>query len=115
MKILIVSATRYESAPIMEQLKDLRHDGRVSTGTYNDHELHFLVTGVGMTATAYYTGKILNDSYDLAINAGVCGSFNRNLEIGTVVNVYEDQFSELGAEDGDSFLKIGRASCRERV
>src|ERR1043166_7602056 len=106
MKILIVSATRFEVAPLMELLKELRANGRISAGIYNGHEINILVTGIGMTATAYYTGKALNDSYDLALNLGVCGSFNKNLAIGSVVNVYEDQFSELGAEDGDAFLSL---------
>ena len=57
-----------------------------------------------MVATAYYCGKIINDSYDLALNVGICGSFNTNLEIGAVVNIIQDHFSELGVEDGQQFL-----------
>lgn len=106
MKILFVFATKFELAPLLEQLKGVRSSGRLTSGTFRALEIDVLVTGIGMTATAYYTGKVLNDSYDLAINAGVCGSFNRNLEIGSVVNIVEDQFSELGAEDGDAFLSL---------
>jgi futalosine hydrolase len=106
MKILLVSATRFELAPLIDLLKELRISGRIVGGKFAGHEIDILITGIGMTATAYYTGKTLNDSYDLALNPGVCGSFNRNLEIGSVVNVHEDQFSELGAEDGESFLSL---------
>jgi futalosine hydrolase len=106
MKILVVSATPFEIAPLLEQMKELRPEGRISSGKYAGHLIDFLVTGIGMTATAYFTGKALNDSYEFAMNLGVCGSFNRNLELGTVVNIYEDQFSELGAEDGEAFLSL---------
>jgi futalosine hydrolase len=42
----------------------------------------------------------------VALNVGVCGSFDRSLPPGTVVHVVTDRFSELGAEDGDAFLSI---------
>ncbi|MFL5765433.1 MAG: futalosine hydrolase [Bacteroidia bacterium] len=106
MKILVVSATKFEVAPLLEKLNESHANGRISSGLYRGNEISILVTGIGMTATAYYTGKVLDGSFDFAMNLGVCGSFNKNLEIGTVVNVYEDQFSELGAEDGDAFLSL---------
>ena len=100
MKILIVSATEFEIAPMLEHMDNIhRAGGPIINCTYKNLEIDLLVTGVGMVSTAYYSGKILNDSYDVAFNVGICGSFNSNLEIGTVVNVYEDCFSELGAED----------------
>jgi futalosine hydrolase len=37
---------------------------------------------------------------------GICGTFNNNLDIGSVVHVYEDQFAEMGAEDGMKFLSM---------
>ena len=44
--------------------------------------------------------------YDLALNIGLCGSFDGSLEPGTVVHVVSDRIAELGAEDGDAFLTI---------
>ena len=44
--------------------------------------------------------------YDLALNLGVCGSFDPALAPGTVVHVVSDRIAELGAEDGDAFLTI---------
>lgn len=44
--------------------------------------------------------------YDLALNLGVCGTFDLALALGTVVHVVTDRFAELGAEDGDRFLTI---------
>lgn len=107
MKILIVSATKFEIDSLLKRIEPNRPiNGGLMCCKYKNLEVDFLITGVGMVSTAYYSGKILNDSYDLAFNVGICGSFNSNLEIGTVVNVYEDCFSELGAEDGDAFLTL---------
>jgi len=58
-----------------------------------------------MIATTYNLTKTITlNKYDIAINAGVAGSFSKDLPNGEVVNVVEDKFSELGAEDGLSFV-----------
>jgi futalosine hydrolase len=107
MKVLIVSATRFEVEHLLNQMDNISLEtGRLISSVYRDIEIDYLITGVGMTATAYYSGKVIDDTYDAAINVGICGSFNRNIEIGAIVNVYEDCFSELGAEDGDAFLTL---------
>ena len=107
MKILIVSATKFEIDPLLTKMESTNStDGRLISCKLKDLEIDFLITGVGMVATAYHTGKVLNETYDGAFNIGICGSFNRNLEIGAVVNVFQDCFSELGAEDGDAFLSL---------
>lgn len=107
MKILIVSATPFEVQPLINAMDEVDTTRELFLpGKYKKLEIDFLITGVGMVATAYYTGKVVNDTYDGAFNVGICGSYNRNLEIGTVVNIYEDLFSELGAEDGDDFLTL---------
>jgi futalosine hydrolase len=107
MKILIVSATRFEVAPLLEQMDTLRDTGgKLMFAKYKELEIDFLITGAGMVPTALFTGKTLNDSYDVTFNAGICGSFNRNLDIGEVVNIHEDCFSELGAENDMEFLGL---------
>lgn len=107
MKILVVAATQFEVQPLLIQMESVRNFGsNLISCNYKKLDINFLITGVGMVATAYHLGKNLSNGYDLAINIGICGSFNRNLELGSVVNVYEDCFSELGAENGDSFLNL---------
>jgi futalosine hydrolase len=60
-----------------------------------------------MVATAAWTSRALAaEHFDLALNLGVCGSFNPSLVPGTVVHVATDRIAELGAEDGDDFLTI---------
>ena len=64
-----------------------------------------LVTGVGMVSTAIaVTQALVSQSYDLVVNVGIAGSFNRSFNIGDVVEVNEDFLSELGAQDGNRFL-----------
>jgi futalosine hydrolase len=94
MRILVVAATEREVAG-------------VPSGRRGAHDIDVLITGVGMVATATYTARALaKGAYALALNFGVCGSFDAVLAPGTVVHVVRDRVSELGAEDGEHFLPI---------
>ncbi len=58
-------------------------------------------------ATAYNLAKALaSDKYDLALQAGVAGSFNADIALGELVFVATDQYGDLGAEDHYNFLDI---------
>ena len=90
MRILIVAATAAEIAPLQQR-----------------PDVEILITGVGMVAAAARTSAALaRTRYDLALNLGICGSFDPALSLGTVVHVVSDGIPELGAEDGDTFLSI---------
>lgn len=104
MKILLVSATKFEVAPLLKNFKKIRSEKNISTFRFKNHTIDVLLTRVGMTATSFHLGKILNNKYDLAINAGVAGSFKKKIPLGTVVNVTSDSFADMGAEDGNKFL-----------
>ncbi len=107
MEILLVAATRFEVQPLLNQMETCGNlSDKVFVCTYKKLQIDILITGVGMVATAYHTGVQLGNKYDFVLNIGICGSFNRNLEIGSVVDVFEDCFSELGAENGDEFLTL---------
>ncbi|HEY0055188.1 MAG TPA: futalosine hydrolase [Pedobacter sp.] len=98
MNIILVAATSFEIEPLT------KHSNEFGFGKNTFQEL---ITGVGMTATAYALGRELAlREYDLAINAGIAGAFDRSLKLGEVVNVKLDNFLELGAEDGDKFISI---------
>lgn len=99
-KMLIVAATREELAPLYGQF------GWQPTKLVERSDFDLLITGVGMTATAFEMGRQLSDRYDLVLNVGIAGSFDRTIPLGTVVNVTHDTFAELGAEDGDDFIGI---------
>jgi futalosine hydrolase len=108
MHILVVAATAPEVAPIVAALRPAGISDRSTTSyTQGGHGVDLLVTGVGMVATAVWCSRALSRvKYDLALNFGVCGSFDRSLAPGAVVHVATDRLVELGAEDGDTFLTI---------
>ena len=106
MNILLVSATVFEIAPLLKEINADIMGKTISTYTYKEHQITILITGVGIAHTSYYLGKHLTDKYDLAINAGICGSFNYEYSIGEVVQINEDCFADLGAEDDEKFLSV---------
>ena len=76
-------------------------------GEWSRHEVDLVTTGVGMVATAVHCSRALaSTSYNLALNFGVCGSFDPMLAPGAVVHVVADRLAEMGAEDGETFLTI---------
>ncbi|MEO8260709.1 MAG: futalosine hydrolase [Acidobacteriota bacterium] len=108
MRILVVAATAMEIAPLVARLRH-RSAGslRVKSYAHAAHDIDVLITGVGMVATAAWCSHVLaSPRYDLALNLGLCGSFDRALEPGTVVHVRSDRLAELGAEDDDAFLTV---------
>ena len=108
MKTLLVTATLIELKPLLEKAENINQiDARLSTHKIDNSEFDLLCTGVGMVATSYHLGRVLAlNTYDRIINAGIAGSFDRSLSLGAVVEIVEDQFPELGADDGNHFLSI---------
>jgi len=107
MRILIISATDAEIAPLLAGLRAPAAESRLRTLRHRDHALDVLVTGVGMVATAARASQLLaSQPYDLALNLGVCGSFDHALPPGAVVHVVTDRIADLGAEDGPGFLSV---------
>ncbi|MEM8892684.1 MAG: futalosine hydrolase [Bacteroidota bacterium] len=107
MKILLVAATPPETAQIREQLGIEMKQAHIGSARFDPYHVEVLHTGIGMVNTAFRLGKYLSQQKpDLAINLGIAGSFSRDFALGEVVEVGEDQFSELGAEDGDDFLNL---------
>jgi futalosine hydrolase len=103
-KVVLVSATWLEIEPVIHFLK--QYQGlSPETFFYGRLEITFCVTGAGMVCTAFELGKLNNRNIVFAINAGLGGSFGKHA-IGDVVNVIDDRFPELGAEDGDNFISI---------
>ena len=52
------------------------------------------------------TDKLSQNNYDWVINIGVAVSFKSNFNIGDVVEVIDDEISELGYEDGLNFFQF---------
>jgi len=109
MKVLIVAASNTEIKEVRDNLIFTNKlTPNLSTFKYGNLNIDILVTGYGSVFTAFYLTKTLQvHSYDLAINAGVAGSFDYFLEQGFVVNVTQDQFADLGFEDKHGFYTLG--------
>lgn len=108
MRILVVAATEGEIAPVVARMCSTPTRGTcVDTYTHAAHDVDVLITGVGMVATAAWCSRVLAQTpYGLALNLGVCGSFDRALAPGTVVHVVSDRLAELGAEGDERFLTL---------
>ena len=89
MRILLVAATKQE----------------INTNLFSTKSV--LITGVGMVNTTFsLTHHLSANTYDIVVNMGIAGSFNNSLMIGDVVEVVEDNFSEIGFQDGERFFKF---------
>lgn len=100
MKLLVVAATQKELTIVLEHF-NLPEQDFIETPNFD-----VLITGVGMTATAFALGKHLSSAYNLVLNVGIAGSFDKNIPLGNLVTIETDILAELGAEDHDDFLTI---------
>jgi futalosine hydrolase len=107
-RVLVVAATEAEVGPFVAGLTRVAEAGaRVTRYRAAAHDIDVLISGVGMVAAASWCSRLLAaEQFDVALNLGVCGSFNTAIVPGTVVHVVSDRLAELGAEDGDGFLTI---------
>lgn len=105
-KILYVTATRPEGDTLKKFREIMSHNDRLDS-----FETDLLITGVGSIATAWSLKQwiTLNEKPDLAINAGIAGSFNDRLNIGDVVMPVSDCFADAGVEDGENFLTLSES------
>ena len=102
MQILLVAATPFEVSPFREMLQQNTILDKEGNYNYGNLKIKFLITGVGMVATTFHLVKaLLENKVDLVINAGVAGSFKKEIELGSVVQVVSDRFGDLGAEEAD--------------
>lgn len=108
MRILIVSATDFETGPLQKKLIPLKQvNNRLTSFLFDSHRIDILVTGIGMVATAFWTSqRLTKKNYNLAINMGIAGSFNPLIKIGDVINVTSERLPELGAEANEDFLTL---------
>ena len=83
--ILVVAATAKEIDPFIELAR---------TGHLNNN-IDILISGIGLTASTYHLSKqIALKKYDLVIQAGVAGSFDLRIPLGTVVAVSQDAIAD---------------------
>ena len=91
MKVLVVAATQLEIEPFI----NLKNNTEV------------LVCGVGIPSTVYLlTKKLLQEKYDMVIQAGIAGTFSKKIKKGEVVVVEQDAFGDIGVEEKGEFKTI---------
>jgi len=109
-RILVVTATPQEVAPLVAGFGPARggsFHSRLQSYSFSSHDVDLLHAGVGMVPTAVWCARALGAGrYDLALNLGVCGSFDAAVSPGAVVHVVSEQMTELAAEDGDQFVTM---------
>lgn len=110
MRILLAAATAFEVQGTLGYLQSVLDDhGNGYLG--NDRvDIQVVVTGVGLPLAAFSLGTVLAQvPFDFAIQAGIAGALDRQLELGEVVEVFSDRFADLGVEERDgSFTSVHR-------
>jgi futalosine hydrolase len=78
-------------------------------------KISLLVTGVGGMSTAWGMKQWLsnNPKPDLAINAGIAGSYSSALKTGEVVMPVTDCFADMGIESGNKFITLAEAGLAD--
>ena len=108
MNILIISATTFEIAPLLQFLE--KNAQKLSFFEYklNGQTIYPLVTGVGAMKTAFAMSRYNGiEKTDVAINVGLAGAYYPSLDLGQVVEVVADRFGDLGVEENDgSFTDV---------
>ena len=108
MKILFVSATKFEILPLLKHLENTATAISENEFVLTSLHISYLITGVGALHTSCSLSMELNKtSYDLIINMGIGGAFDKNIPLGSVFNVNVEKFGDLGVELADeSFSDI---------
>ncbi|HLT87681.1 MAG TPA: futalosine hydrolase [Sphingobacterium sp.] len=102
MQILVVAATSEEIKPSLPFLEE-KH-------------IKYLITGVGMVATAYALTKYLQQhKVDLLLQVGIGGILDRSARLGEVYRIYTDEIFGLGADDNGSFISIEELGFGKRI
>ncbi|MCC6288799.1 MAG: futalosine hydrolase [Chitinophagaceae bacterium] len=100
MNILIVAATPQEVAVTRQYLAEKKYQRK-------DCSVHTLITGVGLVNTTYALSKyILKNKPDLAIQAGIGGSFHPFYAPGAVYVIREEVFGDIGVEEQNEFKDL---------
>jgi len=111
MYYLIVAATNAEIAPFLAYVQQqniaISTHNNVSHFAIGNTHVDVLVTGPGLTHTAYYVAQQLSKKvYVAAINVGIAGAFNKNITIGKLVHITSEQFGDLGIDDNGTFIPL---------
>jgi futalosine hydrolase len=112
LNILLVTATSAEADAIRKIAGISDPPDRFSFG---NNQISLLITGVGSMAASWAMTKWLssNSRPDLAINAGIAGSYKEEIKTGDVVIPVSDCFADAGIETADGFITLAEAGLED--
>ncbi len=91
MQILVVAATSMEIAPFMAKWPVADH----------------LITGVGSPFAIYHIMQRMHQiDYDLVVQAGIAGSYLKDMALGDVVAVSKDNFADIGIIEKNQLITM---------
>jgi len=100
MRILLLSATEEEISTTVRHLESNALTSSLTDFKTKNHEVRILVSGVGPVHMAFALGRWFDSKqFDLVLHAGICGSFNDNFPINSMLEVVRERFADLGAEN----------------
>lgn len=110
-QLLLVAATTAELEPLLQHFGAAENPALPGVQGFEfttpQCRVVVCITGAGILHTAcHVTNALQLQRFNLAIAAGIAGSFTPKLPIGTVVEVYRQQIADLGAENRRHFIPI---------
>lgn len=108
MNILLAAATPAELAPFLDHIHPYRVPEKGNSYSAGGCQIQVCITGIGILATAYaLTKAYCSSEFDLAVQAGIAGSFTDQAPIGSVWKIRHEILADLGAEEKDgSFMDL---------
>jgi futalosine hydrolase len=96
MEVLLCAATRFEIEPTIQYL-----------ASENITNIDILITGVGLlSATFQITKAVSRKRPQLILQAGIAGTFDSNLQLGSVVLVESETIGDLGVMEQGMFRSV---------
>jgi len=100
LNILIAAATPFEIGPTLDFLSKNANQSKEGIFTIQKLNITPFVHGVGTVLTSTHLSHILGkNEFQLVIQAGVAGAYDKSFQLGDVVQVTQDGFLDIGVEE----------------
>lgn len=107
MNVLLVAATEAEISSTIDWLQNDSLPDAYGTFGIAQGALDICITGVGLLAATFAITNALHlRRYDFVLQAGIGGSFDKDIPLGACVAIRSEQLADIGAEDGTAFLDV---------
>jgi len=106
-KILVVAATALELRPFLDFLEPFASAHEPSVYEKDGRQIYVSITGAGMMqSAAHIMESVMTFQPDVALQAGIGGSFDRDIPLGSLLLVSREMPGDIGAEDDKGFVPI---------